>query len=112
MREKNLGEHGADRTKDAKVPQTTLLEEIREIPAWTQSKVEEFLGGIWFIAGFCAWNGGLHWAAWLLWGKATLDTMCALLYALLEKGEADRSRKARKAASVEPQDPKSDSASG
>lgn len=79
---------------DASIPQTALplfrrlvVEAMAKIPAWTPSKVEELLAGIWFVAGFCAWIAGIRWAAWILFVKGALDTLCALIYAMIEKDD-------------------------
>jgi hypothetical protein len=53
-------------------------------PAWSASKAEEVIAGIYLIAALLAWNGGIIWLAVLLFIKAAADTVCALTFAAIE----------------------------
>ena len=53
-------------------------------PAWTASNVEEVISALWAIAGLCAWNAEIRWLAWTLLIKAALDTIMAIVFAVVE----------------------------
>ena len=53
-------------------------------PAWTASTREEVLAVLHLIAGLLAWQADIRWLAWLLFVKAGIDTVCAIIAAFAE----------------------------
>ena len=57
---------------------------------WTNSKSEEVISALWFVAGFAAHSAGFHGVGSLFVLKASLDFICAIYFAVKEawgKGE-------------------------
>jgi len=54
------------------------------VPPWTASKTEEVISALWTIAGLCAWMAEIRWLAWALLIKATIDTIGAVVLAVVE----------------------------
>jgi len=54
---------------------------MKRKPAWTRSNTEEVLAALYLVAGNTAYIAGIHWLAWLCFGKAALDTLAALIIA-------------------------------
>ena len=70
-------------TKTDNAENRSLHSHVRR-PAWTASKVEEVISALWAIAGLCAWTAGIRWLAWALLIKAALDTITAIVLAVVE----------------------------
>ena len=45
---------------------------------------EEIISALWLIAALLAWNGGIRWLAWMLFAKAALDFVFAIVAAVVE----------------------------
>ena len=51
----------------------------------SESKIEEIISALWFIAAFAALNAGCpRWVFITLFCKAVIDTVCSIGYAITE----------------------------
>jgi hypothetical protein len=67
-----------------KEPRSGSVDRLGRRMAWSASKSEEVIAGIYLVAALLAWNGGIMWLAVILFIKSAADTVCSIGMAIAE----------------------------